>query len=138
MVFILVTTPILKQPLQQVVTAPSSPGIEPFLQYYQCHRPSMPEPTSVYPMVDSDPSVSAIISSDPTFHYSDQSRQMVTDLQDGARKTLVHTDGKCYPLPRALAAPSSEERTCFSKALRFPKWRNVMTDEFNTLLKIHP
>lgn len=65
-------------------------------------------------MVDSDPSVSAIISSDPTLPYSDQSRQRVTDLQDGARKTLVHTDGKVrYPLPRVLAAPSSEEHTSF-------------------------
>lgn len=64
---------------------------------------------------------------------------MVTHHWDGTSHPLIQTNGTIrYPLPQALLAqiPSSiDEPTCYTQVVRVPKWRQVITSEFNALLK---
>ena len=64
---------------------------------------------------------------------------MATRSKNNIIKPKTFTDGTiCYPIPHALLfyGVSSFEATCYSFAIKDPKWCEAMNLEFDALLKI--
>ena len=69
------------------------------------------------------------------------SHPMTTRSKNYISKPKSFTDGTVrYPLPRALLADGvdvavSVEPTCYTSAMKDPKWRSAMNLEFDALLE---
>jgi len=102
--------------------------------------PSSPPLSPSASSVSSDSLESSVVShSPPSCPAPTRLHPMVTRAQNQIVQPRIFTDGRVkYPISRALLVVHDvalTERTCYSNAVKVPKWRQAMQTEFNALLQ---